>query len=65
MVERSIEVLDVGRITGSSIRVYMSGSSKLLVSMGSDIRIAIEDNGEKRQDIPKNSSGISPKSSSA
>ena len=26
MVERSMEVLDVGRMTGSSMRVYMRGS---------------------------------------
>lgn len=37
MVERSMDVFDVGRMTGSSIRVYISGSSELSAAFDRDI----------------------------
>lgn len=56
IVDRSMMVLDEGSMTGSRMTVAISGSAQRIMSYRSRVRMC---------HIPKNSSGISPRSSSA
>ncbi len=65
MVDRSIDTLDVGRITGSFIRSNINGSRSRKVSRAVEPTAQGTGRGRKRKPVPRNSSGMTPRSSSA